>query len=49
MEGEGTVESDSSDSRLSKAIAASVVAPEQAAAAPIVEQQNLARKHWWKS
>ena len=48
MEGEGSVESDSSDSRFSKAIAASVVALEQAAAAPTVEQQNLARKHWRK-
>ena len=36
MEGEGSVESDSSDSPLSKAIAASGVAPEQAAAASIV-------------
>ena len=48
MEGEGSVESDSFDSLVSKAIAASGVAPEQAAAAPIVEQQNLARKHWRK-
>ena len=53
MEGEGSVESDSSDSPLSKAIAASGVAPEQAAAAPIVEPGQAAaapigrsRKNW---
>ena len=51
MEGEGSVESDSSDSLLSKAIAASGVAPEQAAAAPIVAAAApivVARKDWRK-